>query len=223
MQTFSRKNKGFKYLLTVIDVFSKYGWMIALKNKSGKAVAEALKSIDRKPQMLWVDKGKEFYNNNVKNLFKIYSTQNEEKSCVVERWNRTMKERMFKYFTANNTQKYIDILPTLVDHYNNALHSSIKMTPKEASKKENENRVFYNLYGIRMQNENKAKFKVDDRVRITRRKETFEKGYTQNWTREVFTVSKVLLTDPITYKIIDSNGEEIIGSFYQQELQKTIF
>ena len=112
MQAFSRYNKGIKYLLTIIDVFSKYGWIVPLKQKNGIAVASALEKVfkERKPEKLWVDKGKEFYNKDVRKLITIYPTENGEKSSVIERWNRTMKERMFKYFSANSTRKYIDVL-----------------------------------------------------------------------------------------------------------------
>ncbi len=95
---------------------------------------------------MWVDKGKEFYNKNVQGLVELYSTENEEKSSVVERWNRTMKEKMWKYVSANSTRKYIDILNGLVEQYNDTRHSSIKMTPIEASKKKNESRVYRNVY-----------------------------------------------------------------------------
>ena len=100
MQAFTKFNRGVKYLLTVIDVFSKYSWLIPLKDKMGKFVASALKTIfkERKPEKMWVDKGKEFYNKDVKELIELYSTENEEKSSVVERWIRTMKEKMWKYF-----------------------------------------------------------------------------------------------------------------------------
>ena len=93
MQAFSKFNRSVKYLLAVIDVFSKYGWLIPLKDKTGKSVASALKTIfeGRKPEKMWVDKGKEFYNKDVKDLIELYSTENEEKSSVVERWIRTMK------------------------------------------------------------------------------------------------------------------------------------
>ena len=140
MQAFTKFNRGVKYLLTVIDVFSKYGWLIPLKDKTGKSVASALKTIfkERKPGKMWVDKGKEFYNKDVKDLITLYSTENEEKASVVERWIRTMKEKMFKYFSANSTNVCIDVLPDLVKEYNNTRHSSIKMTPVQASKKENE-------------------------------------------------------------------------------------
>ena len=140
MQAFTKFNRGVKYLLAVIDIFSKYGWLIPLKDKTGKSVASALKTIfeKRKPKTMWVDKGKEFYNKDVKDLIELYSTENEEKSSVVERWIRMMKEKMWKYFSAKSTNVYIDQLPDLVKEYNNTRHSSIKMTPVKASKKENE-------------------------------------------------------------------------------------
>ena len=148
MQAFCKFNRGVKYLLAVIDVFSKYGWLIALKDKTGKSVASALETIfkERKPEKMWVDKDKEFYNKYVKDLIELYSTENEEKSSVVERWIRTMKEKMWKYCSANSTKVYINALPDLVREYNNSRHSSIKMTPTNASKKENELRVWRNLY-----------------------------------------------------------------------------
>ena len=103
MQAF---NRSVKYLLAVIDIFSKYGWLIPLKDKMDKSVASALEAIfkERKPEKMWVDKGKEFYNKDVKNLIELYSTENKEKSSVVERWIRTMKEKMWKYFPANSTK-----------------------------------------------------------------------------------------------------------------------
>ena len=223
MTSFRRFNNGVKYLLTVIDVFSKYGWIVPLKTKRGIEVAGALKQIfeERKPEKLWVDKGKEFYNADVKALIDIYSTENEEKSSVVERWNRTMKEKMFKYFSANSTRKYIDVLGDMVKNYNETIHSSTKMTPVEASKKENENQVWLNLYSFPRPPAKKPKFSVGDKVRISKKKTTFEKGYTPRWTEEVFAIDKVQYTDPPTYKLKDLNDEEITGSFYEPELQKT--
>ena len=133
-----------------------------------------------------------------------------------------MKDKMFKYFTANSTRKYIDILDEFVNSYNNTNDSSIKMTPIEASKRENVNKVWRNLYGDYSPPEQKApKFSIDDNVRMTKKKGIFQKGYTPRWTEEVFTVSEVQYRDPITYKLKDFNGEEIKGSFYEQELQKT--
>jgi hypothetical protein len=224
MQAFAKFNGGIKYLLTVLDVFSKYGWIVPLKSKTGVEVARAFVNIfkERLPKKLWVDKGKEFYNKNVRALgVELYSTENEEKSCVVERWNRTMKEKMFKYFSANSTRKYVDILNEIVDKYNNTRHNSIKMTPCAASNKKNESTVWMNLYGNEPVRKIKPIFKVGDKVRITKKKSIFEKAYTPKWTEEVFTVSQVQYTDPPTYTIMDNNNEEIQGTFYEKELQKT--
>ena len=224
MKAFEKDNDGYTFLLLVIDIFSKYGWIVPLKNKKGVNVAKALENIfqERKPGKLWTDKGTEFYNKDVKKLLDIYSTENEEKSSIVERWIRTMKEKMWKYFTDNNTYRYIDILPDLVEDYNNTVHTSIKMTPIEASKKKNELTAWCNLYPDRYKIHNlQPKFSVGDEVRITKKKKVFEKGYTTRWTEEIFTIKKIQNTNPITYKLEDLQGEEIKGSFYEPELQKT--
>ena len=224
MTALSKYNEGYRFLLLVIDIFSKYGWIVPLKNKQGITVADALKKIfeKRRPGKLWTDKGTEFYNNNVKGLVELYSTENEEKSSIVERWIRTMKEKMWKYFTDNNTYTYIDILPDLVEDYNNTVHSSTKLTPVEASKKKNELTVWRNLYPDRLKiYDLTPKFSVGDEVRISKKKKTFEKGYTTRWTEEIFTITKIQNTNPITYKIADLQGEELDGTSYEPELQKT--
>ncbi|XP_065650520.1 uncharacterized protein LOC136078664 [Hydra vulgaris] len=128
---------------------------------------------------------------------------------------------MFKYFSANSTRKYIDVLDEMVNKYNNTRHSSIKMTPVKASDEKNKNIVWLNLNGNARSESVRPKFSTNDRVRITKKKTTFEKGYTPRWTEEVFTISQIQYTDPSTYKITDNNGEEIQGTFYEQELQKT--
>ena len=164
----------------------------------------------------------EFYNKDVKDLIELYSTENEEKSSVVERWIRTMKEKMWKYLTANSTNAYLNVLSDLVKEYNNTRHSSIKMTPTNASKKGNELTVWRNLYPEHLEiRDIYPKFSVGDKVRISKKKKTFEKGYTTRWTEEIFTIVEVKHTSPQTYKIADLNGEEIKGTFYEPELQKT--
>ncbi|XP_065674016.1 uncharacterized protein LOC136090965 [Hydra vulgaris] len=132
-----------------------------------------------------------------------------------------MKEKMFKYFSANSTRKYIDVLNEMVNKYNNTKHSSIKMTPVKASDEKNKNIVWLNLNGNARSESVRPKFSINDRVRITKKKTTFEKGYTPRWTEEVLTISQIQYIDPPTYKITDKNGEEIQGTFYEQELQKT--
>ena len=211
MQAFSKDNNGIKYLLTVIDVFSKFVWIVPLKRKTGKEVAYAFSNIlrERKPCKAWVDKGKEFYYKDVQKLVNLYSIENEQKSCAIERFNRTIKEKIFKYFSANNTRKYIDALDLLVGQYNNMIHSSIKMTTVEANREVNENKVWRNLYPEFGGKTFIPKFSIRDNVRLTKKKTTFVKGYTQRWTEEVFTISKIQLTIPVTYKITDYNGEEI--------------
>ena len=231
MQKCSRWNKGIKYLLMVIDVFSKYGWIRGLKDKKTETVSKAFDDIfksKRKPQMLWTDKGSEFISKHFKDFLKrkgikLYHTENEEKSSVVERWNKTMKNRMWKMFTVNNNTIYWDKIDKLVDDYNNSRHSSIKMTPVEASKKKNESKVWSNLYGESIYlKPGKSKFAIGDRVRIPKyKRKVFDKGYTPNWTEEIFVIDKVLPTKPVTYSIVDLMGEKIKGSFYNQELQKT--
>ena len=107
MQAFSEDNNGIKYLLTVIDIFSKFVWIVPLKRKTGQEVANALSRIlkKRRPSKTLVDRGREFYNKHVKKLIELFSTENEEKSCVIERFNKTIKEKMFKCFFANNRIK----------------------------------------------------------------------------------------------------------------------
>ena len=116
MQTFSKDNNGMKYLLTVINIFSKFFWIVPLKRKTGPKVANAFSSIlkERRPSKTWVDRRRKFYNKDVQKLVKIYSTENEEKACVILRFNRTIKEKMFKYFSAYNTRKYVMYLTYLL-------------------------------------------------------------------------------------------------------------
>ena len=122
MQKFNKWNKGYRYLLTGLDLFSKYGWIVPLKDKKGETVTEAFKTIfeeGRKPQYLWTDKGKEYYNKRLKDLLQkhnitLYSTENEEKSSVCERRNRTIKTKMWKQFTVRSNTVYLDMLPKIL-------------------------------------------------------------------------------------------------------------
>ena len=214
----------------VIDVFSKYGWIRGLEDKKTETVSKAFDDIfksKRKPQMLWTDKGSEFISKHFKDFLKrkgikLYHTENEEKSSVVERWNKTMKNRMWKMFTVNNNTIYWDKIDKLVDDYNNARHSSIKMTPVEESKKKNESKVWSNLYGDLIYTKpGKPAFAMGDKVRISKyKRQVFDKGYTPNWTEEIFVIDNVIPTKPVTYSIVDLMGESIKGSFYDQEIQK---
>ena len=225
MQLISSQNKGFKYLLAVIDIFSKYAWIIPLRTKTAKEIIDSFSLIfkTRKPNKIWTDAGKEFINKYFKkylsdNNVEIYQTYNEGKAVVVERFNRTFKGKIWRYFTEYKTKTYINVLADLVSEYNNTVHSTTKLTPVDASKSENEYLIVYRNHVITQ----KPKFKVGDRVRIYKYKKHFEKSYESNWSKEIFVVSAIIFTVPITYKIKDLNDEEIIGSFYKNELTKTL-
>jgi len=200
-----------------------------LKDKTGQVTLDAFKLIvkesGRIPKYIWVDEGKEFYNKLMtewlkENNIERYSTHSEHKSAVVERFNRTLKEKMWKRFTAENTRNWINMLDKLMNDYNNRYHNTIKMTPTEASKKESENEVL-NTQGFIDRTTKKHKFKVGDRVRISRLKGLFEKGYLPNWSEEVFKIVEAKDTNPFTYILKDTQDEVIAGSFYTEELQHT--
>ena len=227
MQKFAKLNKGYRYLLTCIDIFSKYSWVIPLKDKRGITIKNALQKIfkQRKPKFLWTDRGTEFYNKQVQDLLnenniKLYSTNNSEiKSAVIERFNRTFKNMMYKKFTKNNNTIFYNILDELVNNYNNKYHSTIKMTPIEGSKKVNENKI-KNIYNFE-KTKKPGKFKIGDRVRLSLEKNVFEKSYETNWTEEIFEIYDIKYSNVPYYYLKDLNNEKLDGTFYEQELQKT--
>ena len=214
----------------MIDVFSKVAYAIPLKNKRGSTLVEALKSIlnksQQKPNKLQTDKGSEFLNKTFQAYLKrkkihFFVTQNEEvKAAIVERFNRTLKERLWRYFTSKNTLYYLDVLDDLVESYNNTYHTSIKRSPLSVNQK-NQQEVWMTLYGDPIKIKQPA-FKVGDKVRISKTRKIFKKGYLPSWTEEIFTISKIIKTNPITYKIIDNKNESLEGTFYKQELQKVL-
>ena len=229
MQKFAKLNKGYRYLLTCIDIFSKYSWVIPLKDKKGINVKNVLQKIfkERKCEYLWTDRGKEFYNKKVQDLLnenniKLYSTNNSEiKSSVIERFNRTFKNMMYKKFTENNNTIFYNIIDDLVNEYNNKYHSTIKMSPIEGSKKINEKKI-KNIYNFKKTTK-PGKFKIGDRVRISLEKNIFEKSYETNWSEEIFKIYDIKYSNVPYYYLKDLNDEKIEGSFYKQELQKTNF
>ena len=223
-------NDGYKYILCIIDIFSKYVWCVPLKTKDGVTVLNAIKNViktsGRSPDKFWSDRGSEFYNKNFQAWLKsnnktIYSTY-DSKSVVVESFIRTLKNRLAKVFTRTSSRNWVDILQKVLDKYNNHVHSTIEMTPTEASDPENEVQVYIKLtHNPNPKKKHKPKFEVGDNVRISRIKDTFEKGHEHNFSYEVFKVEKVLDTEPITYKLIDWHSDAIDGSFYEAEMLKT--
>ena len=223
MQLLNKFNKGFRLLLCVIDIFSKYAWVIRLKDQKSISIVNAfqiiLKKSNRKPNKIWVDKGSEFYNSSFEKWLKdndieMYSTNNEGKSVIAERFIRTLKNKIYKYTTSISKNLYIDKLDDIVRKYNNTYHRSIKMKPVDL--KDNTYTDFKKEV-----NDKDPKFKIGDHVRISKNKNIFAKGYMPNWSEEIFIISKIKNTVPWTYVLNDLNGEEIIGTFYENELEKT--
>jgi Integrase core domain len=227
MSAFASVNKGYKFLLTVIDCFSKYAWAIPIKDKSGNQVTLAMKSIflkdNRIPKNLQTDKGKEFYNKDFQNLMKkytinLYSTYSTLKASIIERFNRTLKNKMYKEFTMNGNYKWLNIIDELLKNYNNTKHSTIKMKPIDVNKS-NENRILNTVYN-NLKIRGRSKLKLNNYVRISKNKHLFEKGYTPNWTTEIFKIKKIQNTNPVTYILEDFQGNDIKGGFYELELLK---
>lgn len=227
MQKYKDSNKGNSFILTVIDVFSKYAWASAIKSKQGHAVAKQLREIlmQRTCLALQTDKGKEFYNQEVKNLLNQlgvthFSTENEDiKASIVERFNKTLRNKIARWFTKTNEFEYISILPDLIYAYNNSIHRSIGMSPAKVTN-ENAEDVWWKMYGDLGTPIYKTKFHSGEMVRISKYRHAFSRGYDKNWSTEIFVVSEVKRTDPVTYKIRDLMDEEIIGSYYDKELQR---
>ena len=220
----SRVNQGYNYLLTVIDVLSKYAFAVPLKDKTGDSIINAFQRIlkDRQPKLLRTDKGTEFENKKFQSFLNnrgihFFTSKSETKAAVVERFNRTLKNKMWRYFTARNTRRYTDVLPELLNSYNSTYHRSIKRAPTEVNAL-NAQEVWKTLYGSLLETKPTYKFKVGDTVRISKLKRTFEKGYLPNWTTELFRITK-RIHGP-RYKLVDLQGEEIEGSFLEPELQK---
>lgn len=219
-------NKRYKYILTVIDLLSRYAWAKPLKTKTPKDVIPALDEIfrERVPSKLNTDAGTEFVNKHVKAYLKgknvqTYLSYGNIKCGMIERWNRTLKSRIYRLISKTDNWNYIKHLQRIVDGYNKAKHSSIGMAPKDVNIN-NEHLVWKRLYLKKRPKRKEPKLKAGDVVRISADKGIFAKGYTGYWTTEAFVVQKVLRRDPPVYVIGDQHGETIKGTFYEQEVQK---
>ena len=226
-----RWNQGYRYILTVIDILSRYGWARPLKTKKGAEVAAALQSIfdadGRIPLRLQTDQGKEFYNPHVREVLarhniELFSVKSAFKCALVERWNKTVKTKLWKLFTAKNTRKWTDELQNIVYAYNHRVHRIIKRRPVDVTQ-ENANEVWNDLYAQRKSGTTPKDIQVGDRVKISKVKSVFEKGYLPNWTEEEFFVDSINTKFyPTSFKLRDYNGEVIDGSFYRYEIQPVI-
>ena len=223
----AKHNGQHHFILTCIDVLSKYAWAVPLKNKSGDSLVQGFKTIlaeGRKPLRVQSDQGKEFTNLKFQDLLKsegiaFFTTYNEEtKAQICERWNRTLKTKMWKYFTHHDTLRYLDVLDDLVRSYNRTYHRSIGMAPIEVNTLNQEN-VWQRLYGD-PEPIKTPKFAVGDRVRLSKSKRPFKKGYLPSWTDELFTVVECRKGSPWVYVVKDDDGFTLRGTFYAQELQK---
>jgi len=228
LSSLSSFNDGIRYLLTCIDVFSKRAWAVPVRKKSARDVAEAFEKIltDQICNMVQSDKGTEFLNSTFQSMLKrhgikFYTSENEDlKAAVVERFNRTLKEKMFRYFTHKNTRHYLDVLGDLLHSYNNTHHRSIGMAPHQVNT-DNEDVVRARLYPLKPKSF-KWKYAVGDRVRIAMQRQPFRKGYLGQWSEEIFEIASRLRTTPVTYELRDLSGESIKGRFYELEIQKVI-
>lgn len=218
-------NNGYTFILTVIDVFSRLAFVVPLKNKAATTMTRAFESILKKhpTKYLQTDKGMEFRNKQFQTMLKkhkvhFFTTQNEDiKAAVIERFNKTLKNKLYRYFTHNNTFKFTNVLKQMIESYNQSYHGTIRMTPREVNRS-NIGQVWHHIHRPRVIT--KPKFKVGDTVRISKVKKTFDKGYLPNWTREIFTIHTVKKTNPPVYTIKDYAGDVIEGNFYEKELQK---
>lgn len=236
MIPYARLNRGYRYILVVINAFSKFVWTVPIKRKTGKDVAAALDSILKNlkaaaatPRNLQTDLGKEFYNNDVRKVLQKYninhySVYSNKKASIVERVNRTLKSRMWKKFSAQGTYRWFSpLLSEITKEYNNTVHSTTRMKPTEVQENR-EKTLLQTVYSNpKVFDASAQKFKENDFVRISKHREAFTKGYTPNWSNETFVIRKVKLTNPVTYLLRDSKGDDILGGFYNEELQKVKF
>lgn len=225
---YSRWNKGFKFILVVIDVFSKMAFAQPLKRKNATAKAFKLMLTDfpQPPLYLHVDRGTEFYCAEMRQLLKensvsMYSSHSVYKANMAERLIRTLRKRLARYFEHNGTWRWVDYLPTLINNYNNTVHSTTELKPVSVGL-HNQKELWRKLYMTNVPDSGVAKFKPGDFVRIAKSRTAFTKEAYDMYSEEVYTVSRVCPGPPIYYRIADLAGEVIEGRFYNNELTKTV-
>lgn len=226
MQPHAKINKGYRYILTMINCLSKLAFAIPLQDKTGIVVARALEPILSKYKMknFHTDQGTEWFNKHVNALMKKYKinhyhTFSELKASIVERLNRTLKTKMYKLFTARGSYEWVSILPEIVKSYNNTKHRTIGMKPKDVKQKHVKS-ILKRVNKIN-KSKRKPKYQLGDVVRISKNKRMFKKGYLPNWTNEVFKIYAIKPTRPVTYILQDERGEVLKGGFYTEEINKS--
>ena len=200
-------NRGYRYVLVVIDNFSKFGWTIPLKNKNAQkkdSFENIIINSKRKPNLIESDRGKEFYNNIFqdflnKNNIKLYSRNSSYGAVFAERFNRTIRDLLKRPVFEKGDGNWIDVLPSITKQYNNRIHSSTKLTPIQASLKKNEGYVYKNLLDKRKKI--KPKYEIDDLVRTADLKKTFSKSDTTNWSYKLYKIREIINDTIPSYKI----------------------
>ena len=225
----SQANDDTRYLLTIIDCFSRKAWAAPLKTKRGEDVADALRTAigGLGYKRLQTDKGREFLNANVTAVLRdegidTFTTENDDiKASIVERFNRTLKKKIYAYLTHTRSGRYIDDLQDFVDAYNDTPPSGTRRAPNVIDETNSEE-VYNRLYEDREPGAlAPATLAPDDHVRMSVHRGAFARGYTANWSREIFVVSRVRdWTRPVVYEIKDLAGDKVDGTFYAQELQR---
>ena len=194
-----KNNRGYRYVLVVIDNFSKFGWTTPLKNKNPQTIKNFFEIIltnsKRKPNLIESDRGKEFYNNvfqdfSNKNNIKLYSRNSSYGAVFAERFNRTIRDLLKRPVFEKGDGNWIDILPKITKQYNNRIHSSTKLTPIESSLKKNEGYVYKNLLDKR--NKIKPTYEIGNLVRTADLKKTFSRGDTTNWSYKLYKITETL-------------------------------
>ena len=198
LKKYAKFNNGFRYILNIIDVFSKYGYAIPMKTKTANETSAAFEKILTKkniPKTLQVDRDKAFLgypflNMLKKHKIKMFHTNTKLKASIIERFNRTLLDKIFKMFTARNTNTWFNVLNTIVNTYNKTVHSTTKFKPQDVNHKNAEEIWINTHYRRKLLPEKPPKFKTGEIVRISRDKDKFEKGYLTNFSEELFKVKK---------------------------------
>jgi len=231
MQGIARQNDGMRYILTVIDVFSKFAWAVPVRSKDAGSISEGFAEVmrlasPRTPKRLQTDKGKEFFNSTFAALMKRhkihhFASESDMKAAVVERFNRTIKTRIYTYLSDRGGARWVDVLQDLINAYNASYHRTIGMAPDQVTEK-HEDRLWSKMYGDG-DTHLKPAIPKGAMVRINKTKGVFDKGYMPNWSKEHYQVRDVppprKRTKRSVYKLEDYDGDAVQGSWYPEEIQ----